>query len=216
MNKHKVIAGGGGDCRISPHVRWKLNGDKESDIWKASVHAQMPLKMQQGRASSLDRSAPLCAKSNRSELKQQQERTHPSVVIGAGLSGLSCAYTLSREGLPVLVLEKESRIGGFAASFPWHGLWCDRGPHRFHSRKLELIAHLKNLMGDNLAAISRKSQILLGNRYYEYPIQMLNILHLMPKRTMVRILFDYFVRRMRNLISTPPDDSFESWIVNRY
>jgi len=39
------------------------------------------------------------------------------VVIGAGLGGLTCAALLAHEGLRVLVLEREARIGGRAASF---------------------------------------------------------------------------------------------------
>ena len=37
---------------------------------------------------------------------------HDVVVIGAGISGLSCARFLAQEGFSVLVLEKSSKIGG--------------------------------------------------------------------------------------------------------
>lgn len=40
----------------------------------------------------------------------------PTIVIGAGLAGLTAAWTLAREGREVIVLEAEDRIGGRAYS----------------------------------------------------------------------------------------------------
>ena len=34
------------------------------------------------------------------------------VVIGAGISGLSCAWHLQQRGIPVVVLEASSQVGG--------------------------------------------------------------------------------------------------------
>lgn len=39
-------------------------------------------------------------------------KVHPVIVIGSGLAGLSCAVRLKRQGLPVLVLEREKVPGG--------------------------------------------------------------------------------------------------------
>ena len=42
---------------------------------------------------------------------------YPTVVIGAGLGGLSCAAYLARQGLPVTVVEQHSIPGGYATAF---------------------------------------------------------------------------------------------------
>ncbi|KAA1427804.1 flavin monoamine oxidase family protein [Nocardioides antri] len=42
--------------------------------------------------------------------------TGPTIVIGAGLAGLTAAWTLAREGREVIVLEAEDRVGGRAYS----------------------------------------------------------------------------------------------------
>ena len=34
------------------------------------------------------------------------------IIIGGGMSGLVCAYILSKEGKKVIVLEKNSQLGG--------------------------------------------------------------------------------------------------------
>ena len=64
------------------------------------------------------------------------------IILGAGLAGLSCAYKLATKGIKVIVLEKENRVGGLAASSQADGLHYDFGPHRFHSKKKFIIEFL--------------------------------------------------------------------------
>ncbi len=52
---------------------------------------------------------------------------HPVVVIGAGLAGLTCARALHQRGRPVVVLERESHVGGRVRSFTTQGCTIDRG-----------------------------------------------------------------------------------------
>ena len=40
-----------------------------------------------------------------------------AIIVGAGLGGLSCAVSLAKNGLKVLVLEKHTKVGGFATKF---------------------------------------------------------------------------------------------------
>ncbi len=51
------------------------------------------------------------------------------IVIGSGISGLLSALALSREGRKVLILEKESYIGGVCRSYDVNGYRVDTGPH---------------------------------------------------------------------------------------
>ncbi|MCQ2608448.1 MAG: NAD(P)/FAD-dependent oxidoreductase [Bacteroidales bacterium] len=57
------------------------------------------------------------------------KRKYDAIVIGAGLSGLSCAYCLAKEGYSVCVLEKEHILGGAFQSFTRGGLRFDTGFH---------------------------------------------------------------------------------------
>jgi phytoene dehydrogenase-like protein len=56
-------------------------------------------------------------------------RKYDVIVIGAGVSGLLSALALSKEGKRVLVLEKESYIGGVCRSYKYLGYTVDTGPH---------------------------------------------------------------------------------------
>ena len=46
-----------------------------------------------------------------------ESQTYDAIIIGSGLGGLSCAAYLAKNGLKVLVLEKQNVSGGYAASF---------------------------------------------------------------------------------------------------
>ena len=51
------------------------------------------------------------------------------VVIGAGISGLTAAYLLLKEGFDVVVLEQKNKVGGSIETVFENGLLFDRGPN---------------------------------------------------------------------------------------
>ncbi len=51
------------------------------------------------------------------------------IVVGGGISGLLSALTLGRHGKSVLILEKESIVGGNCNSYQVDGFQVDTGPH---------------------------------------------------------------------------------------
>lgn len=55
-------------------------------------------------------------------------QTWDTIVIGAGISGLSAAFTLSRQGFRVLVAEKRGHVGGRAVSERIDGFLMEHGP----------------------------------------------------------------------------------------
>ena len=56
-----------------------------------------------------------------------------TVVIGAGISGLSCAYALQKARQNVLLLEAGPRPGGVIQSVEENGYLCELGPQSFSS-----------------------------------------------------------------------------------
>jgi protoporphyrinogen/coproporphyrinogen III oxidase len=51
------------------------------------------------------------------------------VVIGAGISGLTTAYLLNKEGYDVIVLEQKDRVGGSVETVSADGFLFDKGPN---------------------------------------------------------------------------------------
>jgi phytoene dehydrogenase-like protein len=57
------------------------------------------------------------------------ENKYDAIVVGAGISGLLAALTLSKHGKRVLVLEKSRHVGGNCNSYTIDGFQVDTGPH---------------------------------------------------------------------------------------
>jgi len=53
------------------------------------------------------------------------------IVIGAGISGLACAYRLKQLGVPVILLEASTRVGGLVGTVRKNGFLFESGPQSF-------------------------------------------------------------------------------------
>jgi protoporphyrinogen oxidase len=96
------------------------------------------------------------------------------VVLGAGLAGLTAAYTLQQAGEDHwLVLEKESRPGGHARSVEIEGYVFDYGPHILFTNDPDMEALIRDLLGDNLRAQEREAFIYHAayDLYTRFPFQ---------------------------------------------
>ncbi len=68
-----------------------------------------------------------------------------TVIIGAGISGLTAAYYLKQAGRNVLLLESSARVGGVIQSFEAEGFLLERGPNSLRGTHefLDLVDDLK-------------------------------------------------------------------------
>jgi phytoene dehydrogenase-like protein len=71
------------------------------------------------------------------------EKKYDAIVVGAGISGLLAALTLSKHGKRVLVLEKSRHVGGNCNSYTIDGFQVDTGPHAITHL---VVGPLKRLM----------------------------------------------------------------------
>jgi len=92
-----------------------------------------------------------------------------TLIIGAGLSGISAAYHLS--GKDFLVIEKENHPGGLCTSLHKDGFTFDQTGHWLHLAKDSTKALFNNLFGDEHVRIERKTFIFSHNVYTIYPFQ---------------------------------------------
>jgi len=73
------------------------------------------------------------------------------VVVGGGITGLSCAFALKERGIDVVVLEGASRIGGNIKTTREKGFVMDHGPDSWVSMKPHATKLAKTLgLGDQL------------------------------------------------------------------
>lgn len=95
-----------------------------------------------------------------------------TVVIGGGISGLTCAFRLRQAGIPVLVFEQSPRVGGVIESVQQDGFLFERGPQSFLSTDLLLeVIEASGLQHDLLRADPRAPRyILTGGRLKAVPM----------------------------------------------
>ena len=76
----------------------------------------------------------------------QNETQHiiDTIVIGAGLTGLTTAHTLRKHGKEVVVLEKTNRIGGQIQTHRQDGFTFESGPNTGVVAILKWLNYLKN------------------------------------------------------------------------
>lgn len=89
-------------------------------------------------------------------------------VIGAGISGLTAAYVLSKNGFNTILVEKNSYVGGLAATFAYKNYLLDYGPHNFHTHNPKVLDFVKEELSVPLIKMSfrtSKLYIFYGKTY---------------------------------------------------
>lgn len=137
----------------------------------------------------------------------------PVVILGAGPAGLSAAYELSNHGVPAVVLEKESTVGGLARSVEYKGYLFDIGGHRFFT-KVPLIEQMwRDVLGDDLLTCSRLSRVYYRSKFFRYPLDAADAVAGLGPIEALRCLASFARARCFPRL---PERSFEDWVSNRF
>ncbi len=144
--------------------------------------------------------------------------TDPIVILGAGPAGMSAAWRLSELGQPVVVLERDSAVGGMGKTIRVGPYAVDYGPHTFHIRETEesreIHEAIRPFFGPDPLILTRGTRVLLRGKEYVYPLEMIQVLTGVSPFLSARILFDYAMATIKSTLSPPRhEDSFEEWGV---
>jgi oxygen-dependent protoporphyrinogen oxidase len=140
----------------------------------------------------------------------------PAIVIGGGISGLTCAYHLQQAGIPVRVLDAGVRPGGVISTREKDGFRFELGPQSFLSTNplLKLIDAL-GLNNELLHADSRAPRyILFRGQLVPAPLAPPSLLTtpLLGARTKWRLSTEMFRR------TNPPstDESIDAFVRRKF
>ena len=84
-------------------------------------------------------------------------------IIGAGITGLSAAYFLTKQGHSVNIFDHACEVGGLSGYFPVEGTWLEKYYHHIFSGHFELIG-LMNELGVGNTVFFQKTKM---GFYYE-------------------------------------------------
>lgn len=139
---------------------------------------------------------------------------YDAIIIGGGLTGLSCAFFLKKKGLRVLVLEQKDRIGGAIRSHIENGFIYEEGPNTGVIGN-SMVAELFEMLGiepEIANSDAEKRLILKHNHWHPLPNGALSFLKtpLFTISDKIKIAFEPFRK-----IGTDPDESVASLAARR-
>jgi protoporphyrinogen oxidase len=135
-------------------------------------------------------------------------------VIGAGPSGLTAAYCLTKETPSVLVIEKDQTyVGGISRTVRYKDFLFDIGGHRFFSKSKEVVDLWREILPDDFIARPRLSRIYYGGKYYSYPLSAFEALRNLGLVTSAACMLSYAYAKA-SPIAAPR--SFHDWVRNQF
>ena len=141
------------------------------------------------------------------------EKSASVLVIGGGPAGLTAAYELAKNGQEVLVLEKDSQVGGISKTINYKGYLFDLGGHRFFTKFPEVQKIWQEVLPNDFLTRPRLSRIYYRGKFFYYPIKPFNALWNLGPLTASSSVFSYFKARLKPY---PNPTSFEEWVVNQF
>ena len=128
-----------------------------------------------------------------------------TVILGAGLAGLSTAYHLEGN---CSIYEKESRVGGLCKSITRDGFTFDYTGHLLHTNDEYIDSIIKKLLKDNICTHNRNAWIYSKGVFTRYPFQ--TNLYGLPVEVAKECLLGLIKAKYEH--KDDPVTDFESWI----
>jgi len=140
------------------------------------------------------------------------------VILGGGLTGLTCAYELQKRKIDFLVIEKEKELGGLCRSVKLNGFIFDYTGHFLHFSQSDKFVedYIRSLLKNNLVKIHRNAEIysqyaITQNKLIPFPFQA-NLSFLEPKISK-QCLYDLIIAKLEDKKS---DKNFKTWLIQNF
>lgn len=131
-------------------------------------------------------------------------------IIGAGPSGLTAAYVLSKASKKVLLIERDARIGGLAKSHSYGDHIFDTGPKRFHTDDPKVLNFINEVTKNQIAHIGRSTEVYFLKKYFSWPLTINDVIKLPPSMAL-KCLYDLITKT-----AAIDKDSFHQYIKAKY
>lgn len=141
------------------------------------------------------------------------------VIVGAGPAGMAAAMELNKAKQPFMLIEKNNHVGGLAITYIYlEGdleFRTDNGPHRFFSKNQYLYDFIKNLLDEKWRLVERHTQQFIRGKYYDYPINAIQVVKNLGLWTVTKAFLDYVAARVEyGLFKKPLNNFFDYAVAN--
>ncbi|HZE12783.1 MAG TPA: NAD(P)/FAD-dependent oxidoreductase, partial [Chthoniobacterales bacterium] len=135
-------------------------------------------------------------------------------IIGAGPAGLTAAYLLSKNNVPVTVLEADPvYVGGISRTATYKGFHFDIGGHRFFSKSKAVEDFWTEILPDDMLVRPRSSRIYYNGKFFAYPLRAFEALLKLGIVRSTLCLLSYFKAK---LFPVKNPKNFEDWVSNQF
>jgi protoporphyrinogen oxidase len=135
-----------------------------------------------------------------------------TIIIGAGLAGLSAGYHAQKIGIDYVVCESENVVGGLCRTIREEGFLFDYSGHLLHLKDPYFQALVKDLLGDNFLVINRNAVIYSNGVFTRYPFQ--SNLHGLPNNIIKECLLEFIKSFYSNEdLPSCKYSNFREWIL---
>jgi len=130
------------------------------------------------------------------------------LIIGAGVTGLTCASCLNGD---ILVIEKDKKVGGYCQTTKRNGFTWDRAGHFFHFKNKNIESFFKkNIPNKSFVNLEKKTSIYLEKiGVIDFPFQ--KNIHQLPKEHYIKCLIDLYCAEK----TQKPYYTFKEFLYNR-
>ena len=137
-----------------------------------------------------------------------------AIIIGAGPAGLTAGFELSQtHNISITLIEQEDVVGGLSRTTEFKGCRFDIGPHHFITDSPAIEIWWKNIMRDDFIPLRRFTRIYYKRRFFNYPLQPLNVL---KNLNFLECFFSIMSYIKIKLFPIKPVHSLQDWVTNRF
>src|SRR5215216_7310290 len=135
-------------------------------------------------------------------------------IIGAGPAGLTAAYLLSKNNVPVTVLEADPvYVGGISRTATYKSFHFDIGGHRFFSKSKEVNDFWQEILPDDMLDRPRSSRIYYNGKFFAYPLKAFEALIKLGVFNSAACVLSYLHARAFPVRSPR---TFHQWVRNQF
>ena len=113
----------------------------------------------------------------------------------------------------IIIIDKNSRVGGLARTEKFGCSRFDIGPHRFFTKNKEINQLWHDTLGDDFIPVNRLTRILYKKKLFNYPVSAFDALSKLGVLDSTEAILSYLNARIK-----PKDqiNTFEDWISNKF